>query len=195
MHSADNHPVDDTAREAAKLLQRLDPGNLAELRRMKGSSTAAPAYWRLAARHAKTIGHRHDVWMAIVRAMAILTPTGDPDARQSLHNARRRLGEVLCDGGDPGWPMGNMLRPVISERRLAQLMSARGRQRQVLLERVVRAIARTFQPGTGVDVTDIAWWLLDPNTARAARRLAESYYKRLDRADRDQESIRQGANT
>ena len=195
MPNSENHPVEETARAAAKLLQGLDPGSLAELRRMKAPSAGAPAYWRLAARHGETIGHHHDKWMPIIRMLAILTPKGDPDARARLHDPGRRLGQVLCDGGDPEWRKGIAPRPVISERRLAQLMSARDRQRQVLLERALRAITRTRRPGTGVNVVDIAWWLLDTEPAGAARRLAESYYRCLDSADLEHSSNQQGENT
>ncbi len=188
-------PVAETARAAAVLLQRLDPGRLAELRRMRAPSAGVPAYWRLAAQHTHTIGNRHDEWMAILRILAVLTPKGDPENRPSLHDPGRRLGAMLCDGGDPDWrPIGDSIRPAISERRLAQLMASRGRQRQVLLERAVRAIARTRRPDYGVNVVDIAWWLLDGDPVRASRRLAESYYRRRDRIERDEQSTEQGAN-
>ena len=41
---------------------------------------------------------------------------------------------------------------------------------------------------------DIAWTLLDPDSGRIGRRLAESYYRRLDRADRDHQTLQEGAN-
>lgn len=190
-----SNPVSETARAAATLLLRLDPGSLAQLRRMRTPSAGAPAYWRLAVQHAETIGNRHDDWMAILRMLAILVPKGDPDERLPLHDPKRRLGGVLCDGGDPDWrPAGDSARPAISERRLAQLMAARGRQRQVLMERAVRAIARTRRPDCGVNVVDIAWWLLDSNPVRTSRRLAESYFRRRDQADRDEPSNQQGVN-
>lgn len=193
MTSPQTQTVEETARAAARLLQGLDPGSLAELRRMDASGAGATAYWRLASRYPDTIGHRHETWMAIVRTLAILTPKGDPDTRPPLHDPKRRLGDVLCDGGDPDWPGENTARPAISERRLAQLMSARAQQRPILLERAVRALARTRQPGAGINVVDIAWWLLSNDPAGAARRLAERYYARLDRAERIQQSTEQGA--
>ena len=132
--------------------------------------------------------------MAIIRILAILTPKGEAAKRPPLHNAKRRLGEVLCDGGDLGWPHSNPLRPVLSERRLAQLMAARERHREVLLERAARAITRTLQSASGVNVVDIAWTLLDHDSGRIGRRLAESYYRRFDRADRDHQTLPEGAN-
>ena len=193
MSNPQTQTVEETVRAAAKLLQGLDPGSLAELRRMSASGGGAPAYWRLAARYPETMRRRHETWMAIIRTLAILTPKGEPENRPPLHNPNRRLGDVLCDGGDPDWPGQDAARPVISERRLAQLMSARAQQRPVLLERMVRALARTRRPGTGINVVDIAWWLLSNDPADAARRLAERYYARLDRAEHNQSSTEQGA--
>lgn len=168
---------------AAKAIRHLDPGALAALRRMKAES-AAPAFWRLAAQHRGTIGRQDLVeqWTAILRILAIFTPRGEPDKRPPLHNLNRPLGAVLCDGGDPGWPGGERPRPVFSERRLAQLMAARGTQRAVLLTRAARALARSMQPGRGVNVPDIALVLLRPDDGR---RLAEAYYRRIDRAEQE----------
>lgn len=188
--------VQATALAAAKDLQHLDSGNLAELRRMRPSSIGAPAYWRLAARHPGTIGQNPDAWLAILRSFAILTPRGEPENRPSLHNAKRRLGHVLCDGGNPNWPVsGESVQAAVSEKRLNQLMSARGKQRQVLFERIMRIVARTRNPESGVNVLDIAWWLLSPNTEQSARHLAESYYQRLDRAEREQSTPENGATS
>ncbi len=196
MTDLQHNSIEDTARSAAKYLQYLDPGNLAELRRMRPPSVGAPAYWRLAARHSGTISRNHNAWLVILRSLAILTPRGEPESRPPLHNPSRRLGYVLCDGGDPDWPStGKLVRPAISENRLAQLMSARGKQRQILLERAIRAIARTRRPESGINVVDIAWWLLSTDAERSTRQLAESYYQRLDRAEQEQPTTQNGANT
>ena len=194
MPKPDTHTVEKAVLATATMLQHLEPGRLSELRRMQTASTGAPGFWRLAARHPETIGRQQETWMAIIRILAILTPKGDAAKRQPLHNAKRRLGEVLCDGGDPGWPHSNSLRPVLSERRLAQLMAAREHQREVLLERAARAINRTVQSASGVNVVDIAWTLLDHDSGRIGRRLAEPYYRRLDGADRDHQTLQEGAN-
>ena len=160
---------------AAKFLQYLAPGPLAELRRMKQEG-AAPAFWRLVARHPNSIGSpdREQTWMNIVRILAILTPKGDPENRSSLHNGKRRLGEVLCDGGDPDWTGPS---PALSEHRLMKLMAARGQQRIVLLTRAARSIARSMRPGSGLNVPDVAYALLSPGNDR---HIAEHYYRRLD---------------
>ena len=168
---------------AAKRLQHLPAGPLAELRRMTGDE-AAPEFWRLAARFPGTIGRPdgESEWIAIVRILAILTEKGDPARRRPLHDRRRSLGEVLCDGGDKRWPPrgGGPPRPVFSERRLAQLMAARGPQRAVLLTRAARALARSRDPRDGINVVDIAYALLAPDNRR---QLAEPYYRRLDCAE------------
>ena len=172
---------------AAKLMRDLDPGQLAECRRMNGQ-TGAPAFWRLVAQHPNTIGrHNHtDQWMEIVRILAILTPKGDPTERLGLHDSKRHLGEVLCDGGDPGWTGPT---PVFSEHRLAQLMAARGDQRAVLLRRAAQMLARSRIPTSGVNVVDIAQVLLQPENGRL---LAEPYYRRLDRAEQNAKKSAEG---
>ena len=179
----DNTPAR-AVRDAAKWLQDLPPGPLAELRRMTDDE-AAPEFWRLVARYPGTIGRRdrEREWIAIVRILAILTEKGDPQARRPLHDPNRNLGAVLCDGGDREWPPsgGGPPRPAFSERRLAQLMAARGPQRAVLLERAARALARSRNPARGINVIDIAYALLKPDNRR---QLADPYYRRLDRAER-----------
>ena len=192
MPNPDTHSVDRAAIAAAHMLEKLEPGPLAELRRMN-ISVGAAGFWRLAAQHPDAINNSLEDWMSIVRILAILTPKGDPAKRKPLHDARRRLGEVLCDGGDPNWPDSNPPRPVLSEQRLARLMAARGKQRGVLLHRAVSAISRTRQQDSGVNVTDIAWTLLDSDIGRTGRRIAESYYRRLDRAERNAQTDQEGA--
>ena len=180
--------------DAAAMLQHLGPGPLAELRRMD-PETGAAAFWRLAGRHPDTIGRRdkQEQWMEIIRILAILTPKGErrsPDPPENLHDPRRRLGAVLCDGGDPSWPgEGGTPRPMLSEDRLAKLMAARGQQRAILLRRAAQMILRSRQD-IGVSVSDIALTLLWPADGR---RLAEPYYVRLDRAEQAVRESEKGA--
>lgn len=172
-------PVDDAAIAVAHCTQHLAPGPLAELRRL--SANGAPAFWRLAAQHPETIGGvRQADWIQIVKIIAILTPKGDPTKRPPLHGRNRRLGTVLCDGGDPD-PEWRGPRPQISERRMTQLVAARGPQRVALLVRAVRALSRTRPPDSRINVTDLAWAVLRQDDAAL---LAEPYYRRLDKAER-----------
>ena len=177
----------DAAIAAAARLRHLDPGSLAGLRRMTPQA-GAPVFWRLVAQHPDTIGRARDeeTWMDIVRILAILTPKGDPATRSPLHNPHRRLGEVLCDGGDPDW---GGPRPLVSQLRLARLMSARGPQRADLLRHAARMIAHSRRE-IGIDVADIALVLLQPDDGR---RLAEPYYRRLDRAEAAARHSEEGA--
>lgn len=170
----------DAVRSAAADIGRLDPGALADLRR-GSKGRIAPAFWRLVSQHPATIGRRdqEQTWMAILRIIAILTPTGSPDERSVLHDSRQPLGKVLCDGGNLDW---DGQRPALSESRFMQLLSARGNQRAVLLTRAARAIARSRSPNTGVNVVDLAFALLRPNDS--TRPIAKPYYDRLDAAQR-----------
>lgn len=171
------------AMSAATLMHYLDSGPLAELRRLDPDAgvTGAPIFWRLAARHPDTIGApaRRHRWMSIIRMLALLTPRGDVP----LHSSQRMLGAVLCDGGRPDWPSGTTGAPApfFSEQRLAQLAGAEGQQRAALLERAVRMLASSMAPGSGVNVPDIAFCLLEPH--RYGDRLVGPYYSRLDRAE------------
>ena len=185
-----NNDIGKAALSAAATLRQLGPGPLAELGRMSGG-VGAPVFWRLASRHPGTIGrpeHERE-WMGIVRALAILTPREGIQ----LHNGARRLGAVLCDGGDPGWP-GNAMRPhpALSERRLALLMRTHGAQRAALFQRAARSLSRTIVPGSGVNVPDIAYALLLPE--RYGPFLARAYYRRLDRAEWKAETANEEAS-
>lgn len=179
----DDHNPGSTALSVAAELRRLDPGALATLRRMEDDG-AAPAYWRLAASR-PPLSDRPARWAPIVRALAILTPKGAPEERGELHDQRRPLGTALCDGGDPEWPgtlaPGHKPKPIFSERRLAQLMAARGRQRDILMTRAIRALAASRSADVGLRVPEVAWAFLlsDPSEM-----LAKPFYSRLDRAER-----------
>ena len=189
---AGNGAIAAAARDAADMLAELAPGALAEARRGEGSS-GSPAFRRLAGAHPETIGRsdRRAAWMAIVRILAVLAE----GAGSAGIAPERRLGEALCDGGDAhAWPAksGRAPHPVFSERRLAQLLAARGERRAVLLERAARALVRSPVPGPVVDPADIALALLAPE---AGQLLAGPYHQRLDRArwDAGQDSSSEGA--
>lgn len=164
------------------MLRHLDSGQLANVRRARSLEQAPPVLWRLVARY-PSIRFDLEVWMVYLRICAIFTPKGETGNRPKLHNHSRRLGAVLCDGGNPDWPDTGESRPAISEQRFAQLLKSRSARRHSLLERSARALMRTFQPHSGVDVGDIAWTLLDLNRSETVRQLSSHYYARLDRAE------------
>ena len=162
----------------AAAMQHLGNGEMAALRRLDDPARA-PAFWRLAARH-DALARRADRWGPVVRALALLTPKGQPGERGDIRDDERKLGAVLCDGGQRDWPSGGDPRPMLSELRLAQLLAARGEQRPVLLMRAVRMLAARRDPGKCIDVPDLAWAFLNDDPHGIAR----PYYIRLDRAER-----------
>lgn len=179
--------LDDTIYAVGQALAGLDPGPLAELRRMSLESDAvgAPYFWRLAARYDFGANDRLRTWARTVQLMAILTDKGAAEEKSSPHDKSRGLGSALCDGGDPGWGDGKVtLRPMLSEQRFARLLAAKGPMRHDLTERAVRALAANKPPGAGLNCTDLAWFLLFPDNPAHARKLARDYYARLDRAFR-----------
>ncbi len=172
-------PAGGTAAEdaafAAWQLRLMDAADLALLRR-KGRTGQTPAFWRLAAQRPASIGdpRRADEWACIIRIMALLMPKGAPGRRAKLHDRDRRLGAVLCDGGDPEWPGEAAPRPKVSEARLKALLASRGRERLQRLAQAARMLR--LAPGTGLDVGDLAHAALFPSDAG---RISRHYHRRL----------------
>ena len=172
--------------QIGKLSKRLlayAPGQLAELRRMEPGSAGVPAYWRLANECAFR-DQDADIWMSIVRTMAILAPKGQRNARHRLHDRGRHLGAVLCDGGDPSWlPRDpSSADGVVSEKRLMRFLALPASQRGPALERIARMLAtrRDRDPEQGLNCTEIAALLLWPEDQRNLQNIARDYYRRLD---------------
>ena len=159
----------DLAIRTASGLQKLSTGALARLRRMQEDG-AVPEFWRLG------LPERAE-WIAIARILAILTDRGEPELRGSLHCNKMRFGQLLCDGGDASWKAND--RPLLSEQRLAQLLASRRSMRSELMTRAARALSAKHGPNLKVNVTDIAWAMLDPKNNGL---IAKPYYQRLDRA-------------
>lgn len=169
-------------------LTRLSTGQLAELRRVNVNGPGAASFWLLAAK-CKFIDARTDEWMQIVKIMAILMPKGERTKQRELHDAKRPLGAVLCDGGNPAWPpAGEGLRPFTSEARLARVLSQRPDQRSQALVRFARMLAPNRDPESGVNCEDVAALLLYTDRKRHLKDLARTYYQRLDIAARKAES-------
>lgn len=196
--SVDRSEFGDKIFAIGQSLAGLDPGPLAELRRMSlsGDGAGAPYFWRLASRHDFGAGARLQTWARIIQIMAVLTDKGQPEGKRSPHapptkdNGWRGLGHALCDGADPAWGNGAIdPRPILSELRFARLIAARGSMRAELMERAGRALAAKKPPGTGVNCIDLAWLLVDPGNPAHTRKLARNYYARLDRARRNDEQI------
>ena len=183
-------PLKQTINSLSQTMNRLGTGPLAELRRMALDGPGTTDFWHLAGLCGFLEDKQHtDSWMRIVKIMAILTPRGEPAERHSLHDERRSLGTVLCDGGHDPWPTaGAAARPFLSETRLARFLAQRPEQRAEALERQARALAAKRNPDIGINCADIAALLLYPdNESHPLRNLARTYYRRLDSAARKTE--------
>jgi hypothetical protein len=161
-----------------QMLRRMGPGELAELRRMSGP-VAPAAYWRLAA-ECGFLDDNPQRWMPIIQIMALLTPKGDRQSNDRLHDPRRQFGEVLADGGDADWRGGGDARPFLSETRLARFLAAPAAARAETLTRLARALASTRNRNSGVNCVEIASLIL--STDPALNKIAQAYYRRLDAA-------------
>lgn len=181
--------LDDAVTTISLRLHRLQPGPLAALRRMEPGGAGTPAFWQLVC-ELDLHPSRTDVWMQIIRIMAILSEKGDPGTRTNpLHDTTRPLGAVLVDGGDRDWspsPNAKDIRPALSEMRLSRFLGLPPGARGEALERIARAVTRSRTPGHGVNCTDIAALLLSHDNPGAVRKLARDYYRRLDAASRSE---------
>jgi CRISPR system Cascade subunit CasB len=178
-------PLEETIAVLSAKLLALDPGPLAELRRMELDGVGASMFWRLVATLELPAEQTRE-WMQIVRILAILTPKSSLNASLRLHDRSVRLGRILCDGGNPAWPSDPQKpRPQLSEQRLARLLVTPLSQRGEALERIARMLARSRSPEVGINCTEIALLLLDPSNPLSLQDVARYYYARLDYAGRD----------
>jgi CRISPR system Cascade subunit CasB len=126
------------------------------------------------------------IWQRIVRIMAILNQKGRPETRKAVHEGKRHLGAVLCDGGDgdPDWgkDAGGEPRPALSEKRLGRFLALPAGERGAALERLARMVAGTRNPDRGINCVEIARLLLQTDARVSLQNLARDYYARLDRA-------------
>lgn len=180
-------PLEEKIDLLSQCLFKLDTGALADLRRMEVGAVGPLPYWNLAAK-CGFLDDNAAIWMRIVHILAILTPKGDRIATDRLHNPKRQLGSMLCDGGDLVWPSGgDKPRPFISEPRLARLLATPADQCGEALTRFARMLAAKRDRAIGVNCAEIAALLLFPDVKRNQQNIARDYYRRLDSATRKTE--------
>lgn len=180
-------PLEDTLDRLSHEMSQLGTGPLAGLRRMAVDGPGTVDFWCLAKICGFLEHPRTTSWMQIVKIMAILTPKGEPAGRSPLHDKSRSLGKVLCDGGHRDWSAAGDT-PFLSKTRLARLLAQRPEQRAEALERLSRALATGRDPKIGINCVDIADLLLSSDRKSShLRKIARTYYQRLDSAKRNTE--------
>jgi CRISPR system Cascade subunit CasB len=163
-------------------LLALDTGSLADLRKMSVDGPGPHAYWKLAA-ECDVIDQPFLRWAPLVRAMALMTPKGQRQLSDRVHDHERKLGAALCDGGAAAWPNGSPS-PLLSEQRLGRLLAAPGARRSEMLTRAVAMVAVNRDRSRGLDCVGLASLMLGKDVKRDAEDVARAYYRRLDGANR-----------
>lgn len=141
-------------------IERLSPGDRAELRRASHRDPACPSFWRLAISHELIDGkgaRSEERWAVIIAAMARL---------EGLHRPGVRLGAALAEAG-------------LAELRLVRLLRAEGERLYDELRAVVQALAAK---GVGFDQVDLARLVLSEgqsNETSVRRRIARDYFSKI----------------
>ena len=115
--------------------QEFPRGDHAQLRRMDPSAPGPAVFWRLyAGRKLSQIGGEdaEKKWATIIQGIALLS--------EHDRGSQRSFGRSLFEGDDP-----NRSSPFYSERRLNQLLVARGQTFRTLLRRAFRMLVDTGQ--------------------------------------------------
>ena len=151
--------------------QEFPRGDHAQLRRMDPSDPGPAVFWRLhAGRHLSEIGgaDSEKKWATIIQGIALLS--------EQDRGSQKRFGRALFEGDDP-----DRTNPFYSERRLDQLLAARGQTLRTLLRRAFRMLAGTGQCVYWQQVAELA--LNDGHNDAEADRLrhevASDYYRSL----------------
>ncbi|MFC4624630.1 hypothetical protein ACFO1V_05235 [Daeguia caeni] len=155
--------------QLAQSMVKLDPGQLARLRRMDPEGPGEGDFWRLAVQHDLRTDSKS---LLFVRILALLTPKGDPDGHKMLHDRSKPLGAALFEAGYP-------------ETRLLNFLALPHAKRGEALERMARWLAAKGH--NGVNCTDIARLLFSDDVSHS-RRLAETYYRAKDKAQSQTDS-------
>lgn len=166
MEEPEQRPIENlsslTGRLAAMIDERLSPGDVAVLRRLRPDDIGAPVFWRIAASDlASTLGPdgpRRDEqerrWAAILQALAEL---------RHLRDFRSSLGSALA-------------RADVAEQRVLKLLRASG---DALLDAVRIVAHHLATKGIAVSPADLARLVLSDGRAdeeSVRRRIARDYY-------------------
>lgn len=154
-----NTAISDFVYHLSREILKMNPGQLARLRRMDVSGPGAMEYWKLIV--SSEFKSSNQV-MQLVKTMAILTPKGPPNKTKKLHSQENSLGHVLSMVNYP-------------ETRLMRLIALQHTRRFDALERIAKWISAKHT--TGVNCVDIAC-LLFSKDVKHTRRLAEEYYRK-----------------
>lgn len=157
MPTLDAPDLDAAVVALAARIAALDPGPLAELRRAAAPEGTA-TFWRL--RHPLRLPYTNAAWETLMQAIAILTPTGQPEGRHSAHDGRHPLGSAFFEAG-------------VSDLRFSRLLAAPLEERRRALLRLVRLLA---QQELRCDLRPLARMILFDAVEPDKRRLARDYY-------------------
>nr|WP_321525630.1 type I-E CRISPR-associated protein Cse2/CasB [uncultured Cohaesibacter sp.] len=161
-------------------ISRLSTGDLARLRRSHPGAAGSGPFWRLYCQSgAEGLAGRAEDWERLMVAMAILTPTGQPDQRPSAHDGSASMGEALyaISNSERGSPPRDYL--------LLRLVNQGLAQRQVALLRLCR---RLSNEGCQFDLRTLATLMLF-EARPAIRKLASDFYHAAYRDIRGLEAI------
>ncbi len=156
--------------------QEFSRGDHAQLRRMDPSDPGPAVFWRLyAGRNLSQIGgvDSEKKWTTIIQGIALLS--------EHDRGSQKRFGRALFEGDDPNRPT-----PFYSERRLNQLLVARGQTLRTLLRRAFRMLVDTGQCIYWLQVAELVLndGYNDDEADRLRHEVASDYYRSLAIAQR-----------
>jgi len=155
---ASKNSLGDLVYHLSRELLKMNPGQLARLRRMDINGPGVMEYWQVIVATEFDSSNRV---MQLVKTMAILTPKGPPSEKKRLHMKENTLGQILSQVDYP-------------ETRLMRLIAMPQHRRSEAIERVARWISSKHTDG--INCLDIACLLLSKDV-KHTRRLAEDYYR------------------
>ena len=161
-------------------ISKLSTGELATLRRSKlGKTGSGPFWWLYCKSGADQLAGKSDDWEKLMVAIAILTPSGQPDLRQSAHEPGTSLGQALysISNSEHGAPP--------RDHQLLRLMSHSLPQRQNALLRLCR---RLSNEKCRFDIRTLATLMLF-EAKPDLRGLANDFYHAAYRDKQDQGAI------